>query len=72
MVGDSIWDLLAAQRAGALSTGLLSGGYGSDELVKPPLQTEPGDRYNSRVVLTEGFVRPKKRRGCLENQHFDN
>lgn len=32
VVGDSIWDLLAAQRAGALSVGLLSGGYGRDEL----------------------------------------
>jgi HAD superfamily hydrolase (TIGR01509 family) len=32
VVGDSIWDLLAARRAGALSIGLLSGGYGSDEL----------------------------------------
>jgi HAD superfamily hydrolase (TIGR01509 family) len=32
VVGDSIWDLLAAQRAGALGVGLLSGGYGSDEL----------------------------------------
>ena len=34
VVGDSIWDLLAAQRAGALSIGVLSGGYGSDELVR--------------------------------------
>jgi HAD superfamily hydrolase (TIGR01509 family) len=32
VVGDSIWDLLAAQRAGALGVGLLSGGYGRDEL----------------------------------------
>jgi HAD superfamily hydrolase (TIGR01509 family) len=32
VVGDSIWDLLAAQRAGALSVGLLSGGYGQEEL----------------------------------------
>jgi HAD superfamily hydrolase (TIGR01509 family) len=32
VVGDSIWDLLAAQRAGALGVGLLSGGYGSEEL----------------------------------------
>lgn len=32
VVGDSIWDLLAARRAGALSVGLLSGGYGRDEL----------------------------------------
>src|SRR5205085_11854418 len=32
VVGDSVWDLLAAQRARALSVGLLSGGYGQDEL----------------------------------------
>ncbi len=32
VVGDSIWDLLAAQRARALGVGLLSGGYGQDEL----------------------------------------
>jgi HAD superfamily hydrolase (TIGR01509 family) len=32
VVGDSIWDLLAAQRARALGVGLLSGGYGQEEL----------------------------------------
>jgi HAD superfamily hydrolase (TIGR01509 family) len=32
VVGDSVWDLLAARRARALSIGLLSGGYGRDEL----------------------------------------
>jgi HAD superfamily hydrolase (TIGR01509 family) len=32
VVGDSIWDLLAAQRAGSLGVGLLSGGYGQEEL----------------------------------------
>lgn len=32
VVGDSIWDLLAARRAGALGVGLLSGGYGREEL----------------------------------------
>jgi len=32
VVGDSIWDMLAARRAGALGVGLLSGGYGRDEL----------------------------------------
>jgi HAD superfamily hydrolase (TIGR01549 family) len=34
VVGDSIWDLLAAQRARALPVGLLSGGYGQEELEK--------------------------------------
>jgi HAD superfamily hydrolase (TIGR01549 family) len=32
VVGDSVWDLLAARRARALSVGLLSGGYGEEEL----------------------------------------
>jgi HAD superfamily hydrolase (TIGR01549 family) len=32
VVGDSIWDMLAAARCRALGVGLLSGGYGSDEL----------------------------------------
>jgi HAD superfamily hydrolase (TIGR01509 family) len=32
VVGDSVWDLLAARRARALGIGLLSGGYGEDEL----------------------------------------
>jgi HAD superfamily hydrolase (TIGR01549 family) len=33
VVGDSVWDLLAAQRARALGIGLLSGGYGREELI---------------------------------------
>ena len=32
VVGDSVWDLLAARRAGAMGVGLLSGGYGREEL----------------------------------------
>jgi HAD superfamily hydrolase (TIGR01509 family) len=32
VVGDAVWDLLAARRGGMLSIGLLSGGYGEDEL----------------------------------------
>ena len=32
VVGDSVWDLLAARRARALGVGVLSGGYGQDEL----------------------------------------
>jgi HAD superfamily hydrolase (TIGR01549 family) len=34
IVGDSVWDMLAARRAGGLGVGLLSGGYGEDELVR--------------------------------------
>lgn len=32
VVGDSVWDMLAAARCRALGVGLLSGGYGQDEL----------------------------------------
>jgi len=33
MVGDSVWDVHAASRAGVACIGLLSGGFGEDELV---------------------------------------
>lgn len=32
VIGDSIWDMLAAQRCRALGVGVLSGGYGQQEL----------------------------------------
>jgi HAD superfamily hydrolase (TIGR01549 family) len=32
VVGDSVWDMLASRRARALGIGVLSGGYGSEEL----------------------------------------
>jgi HAD superfamily hydrolase (TIGR01549 family) len=32
VVGDSVWDLLAARRAGSLGIGMMSGGYGREEL----------------------------------------
>ncbi len=34
VIGDAVWDLLAARRARMLSVGLLSGGYGADELTQ--------------------------------------
>src|SRR5437588_648384 len=34
VIGDAVWDLLAARRARMLSIGLLSGGYGEDELTR--------------------------------------
>ncbi len=34
VVGDAVWDMLAAQRARALGVGFLSGGYGEDELIR--------------------------------------
>jgi phosphoglycolate phosphatase-like HAD superfamily hydrolase len=46
VVGDSVWDLMAAQRAKALGVGLLSGGYGQDELERAGayrVYQDPGD-----------------------------
>lgn len=34
MVGDAVWDVVAAQRAGVACIGLLSGGYGREELLE--------------------------------------
>jgi HAD superfamily hydrolase (TIGR01509 family) len=34
ILGDSIWDMIAAKRARGLGVGLLSGGYGEEELAK--------------------------------------
>jgi HAD superfamily hydrolase (TIGR01509 family) len=46
VVGDSVWDLLAARRCRALGVGLLSGGYGQDELERAGayrVYEDPGD-----------------------------
>jgi phosphoglycolate phosphatase-like HAD superfamily hydrolase len=46
VVGDSVWDVLAARRAGALGIGLLSGGYGREELIQAGafrVYEDPGD-----------------------------
>ncbi len=46
VVGDSVWDLLAARRANALGIGLLSGGYGREELIYAGafrVYEDPGD-----------------------------
>lgn len=34
VVGDAVWDVLAARRADMLPVGVLSGGYGEDELIR--------------------------------------
>jgi HAD superfamily hydrolase (TIGR01509 family) len=58
VVGDSIWDLLAARRAGALGIALLSGGYGREELIHAGafrVYEDPGDMLEH---LDEIGVRP--------------
>lgn len=49
VVGDSVWDLLAARRARALGVGLLSGGYGEEELERAGayrVYQDPADMLN--------------------------
>jgi HAD superfamily hydrolase (TIGR01509 family) len=49
VLGDSIWDMIAAQRARALGVGLLSGGYGEDELSRAGafrVYEDPADLLN--------------------------
>jgi HAD superfamily hydrolase (TIGR01549 family) len=49
IVGDSVWDMLAARRARALGIGLLSGGYGQEELERAGayrVYEDPADLLN--------------------------
>jgi HAD superfamily hydrolase (TIGR01549 family) len=53
VVGDAVWDLLAARRGGMLSIGLLSGGYGEDELTSAGAFRVYRDTAELRVSLDE-------------------
>jgi len=57
VVGDSIWDLLAARRARALGIGLLSGGYGEEELVRAGAYRVYADPADLLAHLDEVGVR---------------
>ncbi len=57
VVGDSVWDMLAARRAGALGIGLLSGGYGQDELERASAYRVYADPADLLVHLDEIGVR---------------
>ncbi|MGQ0848953.1 MAG: HAD family hydrolase [Actinomycetota bacterium] len=57
VVGDSVWDLLAAQRARALGVGLLSGGYGQEELDRAGAYRVYEDPADLLVHLDELGVR---------------
>jgi HAD superfamily hydrolase (TIGR01509 family) len=58
VVGDAVWDLLAARRAGMLSVGLLTGGYGEDELIRAGAFRAYRDPAELRVSLDELGVLP--------------
>jgi HAD superfamily hydrolase (TIGR01509 family) len=53
VIGDAVWDLLAARRAGMLSVGLLTGGYGSDELERAGAYRVYRDAAELHVSLDE-------------------
>jgi HAD superfamily hydrolase (TIGR01549 family) len=57
VVGDSVWDLLAARRARALGIGLLSGGYGREELIYSGAFRVYDDPHDLLVHLDEVGVR---------------
>jgi HAD superfamily hydrolase (TIGR01509 family) len=58
VVGDAVWDLLAARRAGMLSVGVLTGGYGEDELIRAGAYRVYRDAAELRVSLDELGVLP--------------
>src|ERR1700687_2205256 len=57
VVGDSVWDLLAARRAGALGVGVLSGGEGEDELIRAGAYRVYSDPADLLAHLDECGVR---------------
>ncbi len=60
VVGDSVWDLLAAQRAGAMGIGLLSGGYGREELERAGAYRVYADPAEMLTRLEEVGIRPDR------------
>ena len=58
VVGDSIWDLLAARRARTLGVGLLSGGYGEEELEQAGAYRVYEDPADLLAHLDEIGIRP--------------
>ena len=59
VIGDAVWDLLAARRARMLSIGLLSGGYGEDELTSAGAYRVYRDCEELRASLDELGVVPQ-------------
>jgi HAD superfamily hydrolase (TIGR01549 family) len=57
VVGDSVWDLLAARRADALGIGLQSGGYGREELERAGAYRVYADPAEMLARLDEVGVR---------------
>jgi HAD superfamily hydrolase (TIGR01509 family) len=60
VIGDSVWDLLAARRAPALGVGLLSGGYGREELERAGAYRVYDDPADLLLHIAEVGVRPSQ------------
>jgi HAD superfamily hydrolase (TIGR01509 family) len=60
VVGDSVWDMLAARRARMLGIGLLSGGYGTEELERAGAYRVYDDPADLLEHLDEVGVRPER------------
>jgi HAD superfamily hydrolase (TIGR01549 family) len=60
VVGDSVWDMLAARRARALGIGLLSGGYGENELERAGAYRVYADPADLLLHLDEVGGRPDR------------
>jgi phosphoglycolate phosphatase-like HAD superfamily hydrolase len=58
VVGDSIWDMLAARRCRSLGVGLLSGGYGTEELERAGALRVYEDPADLLLHLDEVAARP--------------
>ena len=58
VVGDAVWDLLAARRAGMLGVGLLTGGYGEQELLAAGAYRVYSDTAELAAALDELGVLP--------------
>jgi len=58
VVGDSVWDLLAARRARMLGIGVLTGGYGQDELLGAGAYQVVRDAAELDALLDELGVLP--------------
>lgn len=71
VVGDSVWDLLAARRAGCLGIGLLSGGYGREELQQVGAYRVYQDQADLLAHLDEVGIRISDRMGERQSVEED-
>jgi len=71
VVGDSVWDLLAARRAGCLAIGLLSGGYGREELQQVGAYRVYQDPADLLAHLDEVGIRISDRMGERQSVEED-